>query len=100
MGRTDNLVANLAARASIKRTIGRRRACFLNKERHLEKAESDSHGGRVCPERSTRVDSDRERREAELRREAEFGRTSGSPAGVPGAGAHRVERASQEATRS
>jgi MIP family channel proteins len=46
------------------------------------------------------VDSERGRTEEELRREAEFGRTSGSPAGAPGAGAHRVERASQEATRS
>ncbi len=46
------------------------------------------------------MDSERGRTEEELRREAELGRTSGSPAGVPGAGAHRVERASQEATRS
>jgi hypothetical protein len=42
------------------------------------------------------VDSDRERTEAELRRNAELGRTAGPSAGAPG---HRVERASQDATR-
>ena len=45
------------------------------------------------------MDSDRERREAELRREADLGRTVGSPLGARGAGEHRVERASQDATR-
>ena len=46
------------------------------------------------------MDSDRERTEAELRREAELGgRTAGSPAGVPEAGTHRVERVSQDVTR-
>jgi MIP family channel proteins len=39
------------------------------------------------------VDSDRERREAEL------GRIDGSPVGVRSAGEHRVERASQDTTR-
>jgi hypothetical protein len=45
------------------------------------------------------VDSDRERREAEVRREAELGRVAGFPAGVRGAGERRVEHASQIATR-
>ena len=46
------------------------------------------------------MDSERGRTEDELRREAEVGRmTAGSPAGVPEAGAHRVERVSQDATR-
>jgi MIP family channel proteins len=45
------------------------------------------------------VDSDRERREAEFRREAELGRIDGSPVGVRRAGEHRVERASQDTTR-
>jgi MIP family channel proteins len=69
-------------------------------KRHPKKGESDSHRGHTCPERSTRVDSDRERREAELSREAELGRTAGSPVGVRRAGEHRGERASsQDATR-
>jgi MIP family channel proteins len=45
------------------------------------------------------VDSDREKREAEFRREAELGRIDGSPVGVRRAGEHRVERASQDTTR-
>jgi MIP family channel proteins len=46
------------------------------------------------------VDSDRERREAELRGEAELGRIDGSPFGERrGAGEQRVRRASQDATR-
>jgi hypothetical protein len=40
------------------------------------------------------VDSDRERREAELRREAALGRVAGFPPGMRGTGEHRVERAS------
>jgi MIP family channel proteins len=47
------------------------------------------------------VDSEKGRTEEELRREAELGRTAESPAGVPMAGGHRVERASsQDAVRS
>ncbi len=45
------------------------------------------------------MDSDREKREAEFRREAELGRIDGSPVGVRRAGEHRVERASQDTTR-
>jgi MIP family channel proteins len=45
------------------------------------------------------VDSDRERRETGLSREADLGRISGSPSGIRGAGEHRVERASEGATR-
>jgi MIP family channel proteins len=45
------------------------------------------------------VDSDRERREADLRREAELGQPSASSLGTRGVGEHRVERASQDATR-
>jgi MIP family channel proteins len=66
-------------------------------KRHLEKDKCNSNGGHACPERSTRVDSDRERREAEFRREAELGRTDGAPADT--AEQHRVESISQDATR-
>ncbi len=45
------------------------------------------------------MDSDRERREAELSREAKLGRIAGSHPGIRGAGEHRVEHASQDATR-
>jgi MIP family channel proteins len=45
------------------------------------------------------VDSGRGRSEEELRREAALSRASASPAGVPEAGTHRVERVSQDATR-
>ncbi len=45
------------------------------------------------------MDSDRERREAEVRREAELGQVAGFPAGVRGAGERRVEHASQTTTR-
>ena len=46
------------------------------------------------------MDSERGRTEEELRREAELSRTAGSPVGASETGAHRVERASQEAVRS
>jgi MIP family channel proteins len=94
-----NLVANLAARASS--TEGPRAGGepVLWIKRLPEKDKSDSHGGHACPERSIRVDSDREKREAEFRREAELGRIDGSPVGVRRAGEHRVERASQDTTR-
>ena len=62
--------------------------------------ERGSHGGHTCPERSTRVDSDRERMEAELRREAELGRIAGPTPGVQTAGEHRVERLSEDSVRS
>ena len=45
------------------------------------------------------MDSERGRTEEELRREAELSRTAGSPVGFSQTGAHRVERASQGATR-
>ena len=45
------------------------------------------------------MDSDRERREAQLRREAELGRIDGSTRGMGDVGEHRVKRASQTATR-
>jgi MIP family channel proteins len=45
------------------------------------------------------VDSDRERREAELRRDAELSRTAGSSPGLRGTEEHRVQRLSEEATR-
>ena len=45
------------------------------------------------------MDSDRERREAELGREAEPSRVASFAPGMQGAGEHRVERASQTATR-
>jgi hypothetical protein len=46
------------------------------------------------------VDSDRERREAELSREAELGRVAGSPSGVRGAGELRAEqRVSEDGVR-
>jgi MIP family channel proteins len=92
-----NLIASLAARAS---SIEGPRAGELPVtwiKRHLEKDKCKSNGGHACPERSTRVDSDRERREAEFRREAKLGRTDGAPADT--AEQHRVERISQDATR-
>jgi MIP family channel proteins len=45
------------------------------------------------------LDSERARIEEELRREAELSRTAGSPVEASETGAHRVERASQDATR-
>jgi MIP family channel proteins len=45
------------------------------------------------------VDSDRERTEAELRRDAELSRTAGSSPGLRGTEEHRVQRLSEEATR-
>jgi MIP family channel proteins len=92
-----NLIASLAARAS---SIEGPRAGELPVtwiKIHLEKDKCKSNGGHACPERSTRVDSDRERREAEFRREAKLGRTDGAPADT--AEQHRVERISQDATR-
>ncbi|MDQ5829911.1 MAG: aquaporin, partial [Actinomycetota bacterium] len=45
------------------------------------------------------MDPERGRTEEELRREAELSRTGGSPVEFSQTGAHRVERASQDATR-
>jgi MIP family channel proteins len=45
------------------------------------------------------VDSDRERREAELRREADLGRVAGFPPGMRGAGEQRAERVSEDGIR-
>jgi MIP family channel proteins len=94
-----NLIASLAARASSIEDprAGGEPVPWI--KRLPEKDKSDSHGGHACPERSIRVDSDREKREAEFRREAELGRIDGSPVGVRRAGEHRVERASQDTTR-
>jgi MIP family channel proteins len=92
-----NLIASLAARASSIEgpRAGEEPVPWI--KRHLEKDKCKSNGGHACPERSTRVDSDRERREAEFRREAKLGRTDGAPADT--AEQHRVERISQDATR-
>jgi hypothetical protein len=45
------------------------------------------------------VDPRKGRSEEELRREAALSRAAGSSIGAPEAGAHRVERVSQDATR-
>jgi MIP family channel proteins len=92
-----NLIASLAARASSIEDprAGGEPVPWI--KRLPEKDKSDSHGGHACPERSIRVDSDREKREAEFHREAELGRTDGAPADT--AEQHRVERISQDATR-
>ena len=46
------------------------------------------------------MDSDRERRETELGREAELGRIADSPSGIRGAGEPRAGRVSEDAVRS